>query len=141
MPSRKAPSPRGLCFASHLAAWALRYGLDPRTAPDILPDPQASTQSGRRRLPTPASTQRAQLKPRLACPLYVSISIHLKDYSRMAAPRTSIGAGPSWRGERRSFRILQNLSLSVTPIWWLESFRAKRGQNRNFEHGFICFEG
>ncbi|ABO91628.1 hypothetical protein ASA_3667 [Aeromonas salmonicida subsp. salmonicida A449] len=41
-----------------------------------------------------ASPPGAQSGPRLACPLYVSISIHLKDYSRMAAPRTSIGVGP-----------------------------------------------
>jgi len=41
----------------------------------------------------------------------------------------------------QSFRILQNLSLSVTPIRWLGSVHEKRGQNRDFERGFICFEG
>jgi len=79
------------------------------------------------RLMQPASPHSAQSNPRHSCPLYVSISIHLKDHSRMAALSASIGAGPRGRGERQSFRILQNLSLSVTPNWWFGSAHAKRG--------------
>lgn len=59
----------------------------------------------------------------------------------MAALSASIGTGSRGRGERQYFRILQNLSLSVMPIGWQGSVHEKRGQNRNFEHGFICFEG
>lgn len=44
-------------------------------------------------------------------------------------------------GGLESFRILQNLSLSVTLNWWFGHGHAKRGQNRNFEHGCICLEG
>lgn len=44
-------------------------------------------------------------------------------------------------GGYESFRILQNLSLSVTLNRWFGHGHAKRGQNRDFEHGFICFGG
>jgi len=59
--------------------------------PFTLADPFTHTQSGWRSLPTPASTQRAQSNPRLACPLYVSISMQVNDWWRLSAPRASTG--------------------------------------------------
>ncbi|MGL6405536.1 hypothetical protein ACSZM7_05015 [Aeromonas veronii] len=49
------------------------------------------TLSGWRSLPTHASTHSAQARPRLACPLYVSISMHVNDWWRLSAPRASTG--------------------------------------------------
>lgn len=129
------------CSSPHQSACVTRCDIGSTVAPFTLSNPFTRTLSGWRSLPPPSSTQRAQSNPRLACPLYVSISIHLKDYSRMAVPRTSIGVGPPKGGERQSFRILQNLSFSVTLNRWFGHGHAKRGQNRNFERGFICFEG
>ncbi|MDX7876264.1 hypothetical protein [Aeromonas veronii] len=42
-------------------------------------------------LPTHASTHSAQARPRLACPLYVSISMQVNDWWRVSAPRASTG--------------------------------------------------
>jgi len=44
----------------------------------------SAADSGWRSLPPSASTQRAQLKPRLACPLYVLKIVHMTDWAHTA---------------------------------------------------------
>ncbi|MFM4793228.1 hypothetical protein [Aeromonas hydrophila] len=69
------------------------------------------TLSGWRSLPTHASTHSAQARPRLACPLYVSISMQVKDWYRLSAPRASTGRAQPSRSFLRSFTFRQILSV------------------------------
>ncbi|WP_374811553.1 hypothetical protein [Aeromonas allosaccharophila] len=72
------------------------------------------TLSGWRSLPTHARTHSAQARPRLACPLYVSISMQVNDWWRLSAPRASTGRAQLFRSFLRSFNIRQILSLSCS---------------------------
>ncbi len=81
---KKGPLTEGALFCLSSGGLSAPPWHRPANRARLLPDPQASAQSYRRRLPTPASTQRAQLKPRLACPLYVWEIIHLTDHPQAA---------------------------------------------------------
>jgi len=71
-----------------------------------LPGVQRPDAPGRR----PLSTQRAQSRPRLACPLYVSISMRVNDGGRGTAPRASTGRAQDVGSSQRSFTFRQILS-------------------------------
>jgi len=66
-----------------------------------------------RSLERPLNTQRAQSGPRLACALYVSISMQVNDWGRVSAPRASTGRTRGSGSFLRSFTFCQILSPSV----------------------------
>lgn len=73
----------------------------------VLPGVQRPDAPGRR----PLSTRRAQSRPRLACPLPVSISIRVKGCWLPAAPRVSVGRERPISSLLRSFTFRRPLSF------------------------------
>lgn len=83
----------------------------------VLPGVQRADVPWRR----PLSTRRAQSRPRLACPLYVSISMRVNDWGRGAGSRASTGRAGDSGSFLRSFTFRQILShhkcdCSVFPM-------------------------
>lgn len=102
---------------------ALRCCIDQLLVPSATPDPRASTQSSRRSLPTPASTAGAQSGPRLACALYVSISMQMNDMKGILVPCASTGRAWHMGSFLRSFTFRQILSF-------LHGYYAGKSQKR-----------
>lgn len=73
----------------------------------VLPGVQRPDAPGRR----PLSTRRAQSRPRLACPLYVSISMQVSGWGRGRVPRASTGRAGDSGSLSRAFTFRQILSF------------------------------
>ena len=112
MPSRRKKSP-----LSEGALFCLAFSERRAVTGSRIPTPHPALSRTLRVCPAlargpwcPISTQRAQLKPRLACPLYVWKIMQVNDWGRETVPRASAGRAGDNGSFSRSFTFRQILS-------------------------------
>lgn len=116
---KKGPLTEGALFFLSSSGLSAPPWHRPANRARLLPDPQASAQSCRRRLPTPACTQRAQLKPRLACPLYVLKIVHMTDWVHATPYLGRDSEGPleiNLQNPSKSFTFRHSSLANVMPL-------------------------